>query len=287
MRKSLSRTGAALAATTLLSACGGSTTGPSSSPTTGPTASATPEANPTPYAAPPAGYDNMISSDYQMILFDKYMILNNLFGKNSAQPGWWSQMFYQSGTSKWGARWNFQTDTAHQWAVKAFPSIVVGWQWGDYSPDSPLGVRVGTPVETRWSVTSTGRGRYDVAYDLWLHGIPRPGGNDNPTDEIMIWLDSYNISPTGKKMTSTPVTISGYPWNVYYGPQATGSWDYIAFDSPTKLRSVSLNLKDFTDYCVAQGWMSGREYLTSVEAGVEVWYGQDQLDTTEYSVTVP
>jgi hypothetical protein len=45
-------------------------------------------------------------------------------------------------------------------------------------------------------------------------------------------------------------------------------------------------IKDFTDYCVRQGWMSGREYLTSVEAGSEIWHGQDQLDTSEFSVTI-
>lgn len=288
MRMKPGRTSVALWALALLSACGGgSTTGPSANPTANPTASATPtpDPNPTPYTAPPAGYDNMISSDYQMILFDKYMILNNLFGKNNALSGWWSQMFYKSGTSKWGARWSFQTDTAHQWAVKAFPSIVVGWQWGDWSPDSGLGVRLGTPVQTRWSVTSTGRGRYNVTYDLWAHDMPHPGGNDYPTDEIMIWLDSYGISPTGTRQAGT-VSLSGYTWNVYYGPQATGSWDYIAFDSTTKLQSANLQLKDFTDYCVRQGWMSGREYLTSVEAGSEIWHGQDQLDTSEFSVTI-
>lgn len=32
--------------------------------------------------------------------------------------------------------------------------------------------------------------------------------------------------------------------------------------------------------------MSGREYLTSVEAGSEIWHGQDQLDTSEFSVTI-
>lgn len=75
MRMKPGRTSVALAALALLSACGGgSPPGPSANPTANPTTSATPtpDLHPTPYTAQPAGYGNMISSDYQMILFDKY-----------------------------------------------------------------------------------------------------------------------------------------------------------------------------------------------------------------------
>jgi xyloglucan-specific endo-beta-1,4-glucanase len=264
----------------LLAACGGgSSTEPSGYPT--------PVATPTPYASPPAGYDTMSSTESQQIWFDRYVVLNNMWNKTQAPPGYWQQMLYKTGTSRWGSRWYWPADAAHQWYVKSYPSIVCGWQWGLWSNDSGLGVRVGTPVRTRWSVTTTGRGRYNVSYDLWLHEMVHPT-SETPTDEIMIWLASVGgVAPAGTKQSAAPEVISGYAWNVYYGPGSTGSWDYIAFQSPTNLESVDLDLREFTDYCVRKGWLSGREYLTSVEAGAEVWDGQDQLDSTEFSVTAP
>jgi hypothetical protein len=50
--------------------------------------------------------------------------------------------------------------------------------------------------------------------------------------------------------------------------------------------NVSFNIRDFTSDLVSRGWMSSSKYLTSVQAGTEVFIGSGTLNTTSYSTNV-
>jgi hypothetical protein len=50
--------------------------------------------------------------------------------------------------------------------------------------------------------------------------------------------------------------------------------------------SVNFDLRDFTSNLVNRGWLSSSKYLTSVQAGTEVFTGKGQLNTNSYWVDV-
>jgi hypothetical protein len=51
-------------------------------------------------------------------------------------------------------------------------------------------------------------------------------------------------------------------------------------------QALDLNLRDFLNHLVARGRLAGSAYLTSVQAGTEVFIGTGRLDTTAYATTV-
>ena len=59
-----------------------------------------------------------------------------------------------------------------------------------------------------------------------------------------------------------------------------------SFVRTSNVSSASLNLRDFTNYLVANNGLSSSKYLLSVEAGTEVFTGAGTLNTTAYSVTM-
>jgi hypothetical protein len=48
----------------------------------------------------------------------------------------------------------------------------------------------------------------------------------------------------------------------------------------------TLNIKDFLNHIVTRGWVSNSRYLTSVEAGTEVFIGDGRVDTNSYFCNV-
>ena len=120
----------------------------------------------------------------------------------------------------------------------------------------------------------------NVAYDLWLHDIANPDWQDKPTDEVMVWLyrgrrrpgrhqagdrddRRHDLGPVPGQHRLERVLVRAY--------RAT----------PT---SADLNLTDFTDDLVARGWLAKTKYLSSVQAGTEIFTGAGRLDTQAYSV---
>jgi xyloglucan-specific endo-beta-1,4-glucanase len=59
-----------------------------------------------------------------------------------------------------------------------------------------------------------------------------------------------------------------------------------SFVRTTNTSAAGLDLTDFTDDLVARGWLAKTKYLSSVQAGTEIFTGSGQLDTTAYSVKI-
>jgi hypothetical protein len=128
----------------------------------------------------------------------------------------------------------------------------------------------------------------NVAYDLWLHTQSNPDWSHNPTDEIMIW--PYKIGGAGPAGTrQATVNIGGGTWDLYRGWIDAGNgvgWNVFSFVRTSNTNSVNFDLRDFTSNLVNRGWLSNSKYLTSVQAGTEVFTGKGQLDTNSYWVDV-
>lgn len=212
----------------------------------------------------------------------KYWLNNNLWG--AADNG---TQCLRSDTAAgkniaWQTNWDW---SGEPYQVKSFTSAVLGWHWGWKRQDTELPIRLSDDrtVATAWKYdVSPNPGVMNVAYDLWAHDIPNPDWGDDPTDEIMIWLyRSGGAGPLGTKVDT--VTIAGTRWDLYKGYTA---WNVFSFVRVENTEESVLDLTHFTDELVRRGDMSRSKYLSSVQAGPEIFTGKGTFTTTGYMVDV-
>ena len=220
---------------------------------------------------------------YASITQNKYWLNNNLWGISGA-TGW--QGIWDTCTSGntigWGTDWNW-SGTSNQ--VKSYASAVLGWHWGWKIDGTGLPVQISANknVTCGWNYRVTPGQTIDVSYDLFAHALANPGYADQPTEEIMIWLyTAGGAGPIGGVDSTT--SIGGASWEVHKG--STGTWNVYSYVRTTNTTSATLNMMDFLKDLVNKGWMSSSHYLTSIEAGTEVFVGTGRLDTDNYYCTI-
>lgn len=219
----------------------------------------------------------------------KYWINNNVWGRDSGS-GWqciWDN--WQSGNDiGWGTSYGW---SGTSYTVKSYSAAILGWHWGWRRSGTGLPVQLSAnrSVNTGWnySVRHSG-GAMNVAYDLWLHSMSNPSYNNNPTDEVMIWPYRLNgAGPAGTRQAT--VNLAGANWDLYRGWIDAGNgngWNVFSFVRTSNTTSVTLNLRDFLNDLRSRGWVGGSKYLTSVQAGAEVFTGNGQVDTNSYYANV-
>jgi len=132
-------------------------------------------------------------------------------------------------------------------------------------------------LTSTFAARAPGTGTYNVAYDLWLNGVPN--------DEVMIWTDNHQQVPAGSRF-SAGVSLSGYTWDVY----ATRDNGYVAFvpSNGARLTSGTLDLKAMLNYLVDRGRVAPNATVD------QICYGVELVDTgglpatwrfTEFSIT--
>jgi xyloglucan-specific endo-beta-1,4-glucanase len=223
---------------------------------------------------------------YGSLTMDKYWLNNNQWGHKSGS-GWqciWDNSVSNS-TINWGTNWDW---TGKSNSVKTYASAVLGWLWGWKLSTTGLPIQLSNNknVNTHWNfrVTQSNKNTLDVAYDLWFHTIPHPTYMNNPSDEVMVWLyRAGGAGPTGTRQAT--VKIDGTSWDLYKG-KVDSSWNVFSFVRTSNTTSSNLNLKDLYNNLTSRGWLSKSKYLTSIQAGTEVFIGKGQLDTNSYSVTI-
>jgi hypothetical protein len=158
--------------------------------------------------------------------------------------------------------------------VKTYPNVHM-----DYSGSGPNGEPLWSSFKTLRSTFAgkgPGVGIYNVAYDIWMNGVP--GAN-----EIMIWTENHNQRPSGDVVASG-VVLSGISWNVW----ATRDNRYLAFTPASPLPSGSLDLKAMIDYLIARGRLSAGSTLGQICFGVELVSTDGRPATfqfTDFSIT--
>ena len=238
-------------------------------------------------AAVPAARGAATSDEFGTIFVSKYFLNNNVWGQGDSPSGW--NAIWNSNSSSpvwWGTAYNWPVN-GNPNSVKAYPSIVSGWHWGNWSNNSGLPVRIwdNKNVSTGGNFTLQNAGVQNVAYDCWFHTLANPTWEHQPSDELMIWVASYGgAGPLGTYQET--VTIAGTLWNVYKG---NIGWNVYSFVRVSNTTSWSFNIRDFTNYVTySKGWMSNAKFLTSVQFGTEVFStnGSGQLDVGNYRVDV-
>jgi hypothetical protein len=227
----------------------------------------------------PSAKANTSSANAASITLGKYWINNNEWGAStgSGTQSIWSTC-QEGDLIGWGTSWNW-TGTSNK--VKSYASSVLGWQFGWKLTNGglPLQISSTSNLNCGWSFSfNNSGGSAEVAYDVFIHQIMMPGTNDNPTDEMMIWLDVLNgAAPEGTKQTT--VTIDSASWDLYRGSTTWNVFSYVRTQNAT---SAVVNIKDFTGDLVARGWLQSSKYITSVQSGTEIFTGTGELDTTGY-----
>jgi hypothetical protein len=215
-----------------------------------------------------------------------YLLNNNVWGKQNAPEGWQLIDVVAAGEKlSWSVRYNWPAGT-NPHAVKCYPSVVTGWQWGVWSSDG----RLPAVVAELDGVTSGASARVDhpgvqnLAYDLWFHAQAPVRGEDKPSDELMIWMGRYGgAGPLGTLREK--VEIDGAQWSLYVGDIG---WKVFSFIRSENTGSWRLNVKAFIDHLVRSGLMPETKLLSSVQFGTEVFSSPSEarVDVTHYSVEV-
>jgi hypothetical protein len=102
----------------------------------------------------------------------------------------------------------------------------------------------------------------------------------------MIW--TYRAGGAGPAGTlQATVNVAGTSWDLYRGRiGGTTGWNVYSFVRKSNTNSVTLDARDFLNHLVGRGWMSSSKYLTSVQAGTEIFTGNGQLDVTNFYANV-
>jgi hypothetical protein len=175
-----------------------------------------------------------------------YYVHNNMWNPNYPV----TETMYACAYNNWYVVANANNNSGDG-AVKTYPNV-----HKDYSGRT---VASFTTLTSTFSSISPSVGIYDIAYDLWLNGVPN--------DEIMIWTDNYKQVPAGSRFASN-VSLSGFTWDVY----ATNDNGYIALvpSNGARLTKGSLDLKAILNYLVAQGKIVTSSTVDQIGFGVEL-----------------
>jgi len=135
--------------------------------------------------------------------------------------------------------------------VKTYPNV-----HKDYSGRT---IASFSKLTSTFAATTPGVGVYNVAYDLWLNGVPN--------DEVMVWTDNHNQVPAGSRFASG-VSLGDHAWDVY----ATSDNGYLAFvpSGGARLTSGTVDLRAMLGYLVAQGRVASSATVDQICYGVEV-----------------
>jgi hypothetical protein len=113
-------------------------------------------------------------------------------------------------------------------------------------------------VTSTFGSTSPGNGDFEDAYDIWLNGTAGAGG-----DEVMIWTDNHGESPAGSPVTTA--TFGGQSYTVWKGDNGP-----VSFVSNTNVTAGDLNLLQFFQWLISNGYEPSNSQLFQVDYGVEI-----------------
>jgi hypothetical protein len=184
----------------------------------------------------------------------------------------------------WGTDWSWSGGNPN--GVKTYSSIVFGWHWGWKVSNTglPLQLSANRNIQCGWDFQVDATGVFNVAYDIFTHTIPNPGTNDDPADEIMIWLHrTGGPAPIGAREAT--VTLGGATWDLHRG--ANDVWNVFSFVRTSNAATSVLNIMDFMRDLVTRGWMQNTKYVSSVQAGSEIFNGSGSVTTRGFYCRIP
>ena len=188
------------------------------------------------------------SAPFGIYTSGNYNVYNNMWN-DSAPPatGLNSQQLYVCSP----ASWYVTSDQPATTDVKTYPNVQENF--------SSVPVSQFSTLTSSFAETDPHVGDYEDAYDMWLNGVASSGSN-----EVMIWNENYNQTPAGSPEGT--VTFDG----VTYTAWTTSDHSYIAFVANSNFTAGTVNLLEFYDWLISQGWISASSVVDQIDYGVEI-----------------
>jgi Glycosyl hydrolase family 12 len=174
-----------------------------------------------------------------------YFVYNNMWNISGYSV---TQTLYACSFSNWYVVANMNNDSGNG-AVKTYPNVQENF---NEQPISSF-----NSITSTFAETSPHVGIYEDAYDMWLNGVASSGST-----EVMIWTENFNQVPAGSVVAS--LTLDGRAYQVW----KNGS--YIAFVADTNFTSGTMNLLQFYDWIIGQGWIPSSSTLGQIDYGAEL-----------------
>ena len=228
-------------------------TSPSASPAQpSPTATTSAPAS-TPATPPPASSGSgactdpsfTTSSAFGSETLGAYTVSNNMW---NAGGGGISQTLSACSSSDWFVDANVAGDGG---GVKTYPNSA-------YNFANPPEISSLASVTSTFGSSLPASGVFEDAYDIWLNGTAASGG-----DEVMIWTDNQGQTPAGSQVAT--VTFDGQSYTVWQAADGP-----ITFVSDTNVTGGDLNLLQFFQWLISQGYEPSNSTLNQVAYGAEI-----------------
>jgi hypothetical protein len=141
-------------------------------------------------------------------------------------------------------------------AVKTYPNVhkdYHNWSTGAEPPLSNYPV-----LRSTFAADGPDSGIYNIAYDIWLNGVP---GNR----EVMIWTDNQGQTPAGS-IVANGISIGGKSWNLW----ATSDNHILTYVAVTDMTSGTVDLRAHLNDLITRGRVPATSTLGQICFGVEV-----------------
>jgi hypothetical protein len=145
---------------------------------------------------------------------------------------------------------------ARDGAVKTYPNVHKDYH--NWSTGAEPRVRSFRTIRSSFAARSPHVGIYNVAFDIWLNGVP---GNR----EVMIWTENYNQGPAGS-VVARGLKWSNRRWRVF----ATGDNHYLAFVPNKPILRGTMPIRSMLGWLIRKGRVPANSTLGQICFGVEV-----------------
>jgi hypothetical protein len=215
---------------------------------------------------------------------------NNTWGKQDIKD--YEQCIYQNLNNPLHMGWRWKWPQ-HQSGVKAYPSLMYGYKpWNRHSTTRtlPLQLKQLDSLKVSFSAEMKYQGAVNLLLEAWLTDSATPEPYDR-TSEIAIHLMQHQWPGQGGDYYES-VTIGNRTYAVYINhqmkvPGDSHTWSYLSFVNTGKpIYKGEINLKEFVDYLLEKKMIIDSEYLTSVELGNEIDYGEGESNIRYFHVRV-
>ncbi len=190
-----------------------------------------------------------------------YYVHNNMWNSRKYSPC--TSTLYAVSHANWHVVTRMNNKTGDG-AVKTYPNV--------HRDFRSVAIESFASLTSTFAETSPHVGIYNVAYDIWINGIAKPG-----CTEIMIWTENFKQVPGGKHVHDA--TFGDQTYKVY----KRSSSGYIAFVAKTNFTSGTVNLLAIMKWTMAKGWLASTSTVNQICFGVEMVSTDDEEARFELS----